>query len=175
MIKILEVGLPDETGLGHNFGVMKEISICIGEGYANRTLNSDTIDEIFDLQNSNQFSECSQNPDGFYRQTCMGFQRNLSGAYGQSYSMGDYGFHRDSQYNINGSYNQKTSVASFQISKRCYSGIVNSQVPCYSQPNEKSDKAGEQKGLLEELNAICMDQKLKEVVEFLGLAEQSIS
>ncbi|CAI9303241.1 unnamed protein product [Lactuca saligna] len=116
------------------------------------TLNSDTIDEIFDLQNPNQFSECSQNPDGFYRQTSMGFQRNLSGAYGQSYSMGDYGFHRHSQYNINGSYNQKTSVASFQISKRCYSGIVSSQVPCYSQPNEKSDKAG-----LPELNKVSVE------------------
>ncbi|KAL7585850.1 hypothetical protein Lser_V15G44771 [Lactuca serriola] len=49
--------------------------------------------------------------------------------------------------------------------------MVNSLVSCYSKPNEKSDKAGEQKGLLEELNAICEDQKLTEVVEFLGLPE----
>ncbi|CAI9303243.1 unnamed protein product [Lactuca saligna] len=117
----------------------------------NCTLNSDTIDEIFDPQNPNQFPrtgsgqdwssreshiEYSQHPNGFYRETSMGFHRSLSGcgAYGQSYYMGDHGLHCHNQYNVNGSY----TAANFQISNRCYSG---------------------------------MDKKLEEAVEVLGLLE----
>ncbi|KAL7585849.1 hypothetical protein Lser_V15G44773 [Lactuca serriola] len=94
------------------------------------------------------------------------YKRSLSGAFGQSYYyMGDHGLHRHSHYNVNGCYNQKSSAANFQISNRCYSGMVNSQ------PNEKSHEAGEGKGLLEELNALCKDKKLEEAVEVLGLLE----
>ncbi|CAH1429413.1 unnamed protein product [Lactuca virosa] len=102
----------------------------------------------------------SQNRNGFYRETSMGIQRSLSGAYGQSYYMGDHGLHCHSQYNVNGSYNQKSTAANFQISNRCYSGMVDSQ-----------HEADEGKGLLEELNALCKDKKLEEAVEVLGLLE----
>ncbi|CAI9303245.1 unnamed protein product [Lactuca saligna] len=85
-----------------------------------------------------------------------------------NHNMGKDGIHRQSQYNINGSYGGNAS------SNQQSSGLVNYEVPIDSQPKEKLYKPGEEKqllGTIEELNAFCKEQKLKEAVEVLRMLE----
>ncbi|KAL4556403.1 hypothetical protein LXL04_039054 [Taraxacum kok-saghyz] len=111
-----------------------------------------------------------------------------------NYYMREDDLHRQSQYNVNGSYsgnassNQQSSVKNYQYnvtgssssdaSSYQQSIVVNDQLPngsCSDMVNSQLQAVDERRllGTIQELDAFCKNGKLKEAVEVLDLLEQN--